>query len=273
MCGFGAGPGIAVPIATYLLSSTGGPLSTFGILGPAYVVLVGGAALLVKNPPEAYKPEGYEPPEEQSAQEEEHPRDFRGALGTWQWYVLWVVLFLNTTAGLAIISDAQAMAASIGGGTAALASAFVVVVAVADTAGRLFWPALSDGIGPRNTFLTMFLLQAASFLLLPLASPGAFVVFCILSFVVLTCYGGGYGTMLAFVGAYYGSRDVGAIYGGMLTATGVAGLGAPVILALSADATGSYDPALYVTAGLMLLGAVIPLVIRPPDSPRGHSRE
>jgi MFS transporter, OFA family, oxalate/formate antiporter len=79
--------------------------------------------------------------------------------------------------------------------------------------------------------------------------------------------GGGYGRMPAFVGVYDDSREVGALYGGMLTATGAAGLGAPLLLAVSAEATGSYDLALYGTAGLMLVSAVIPLVIRPPKPP------
>jgi OFA family oxalate/formate antiporter-like MFS transporter len=269
VCGFGAGSAITVPIATSLISSTGGPLSTFGILGLAYVVLVGGAASLVKDPPEDREPlQRSELLEQESDKAAERAWDFRGALKTWQWYALWIMFFLNVSAGLAIISDAKAMAASIGGASAALASAFVVLVAVADSTGRLFWPALSDRIGQSNVFLAMFLLQAVSFLLLPVLGAGSFVIFSVLSFVVLTCYGGGYGTMPAFVNAYYGSGDVGTIYGSLITASGVAGFGAPLLLARSADTTGSYGPALYATAALMLLGAVIPLLIRPPESPR-----
>jgi MFS transporter, OFA family, oxalate/formate antiporter len=257
--GFGAGSAINVPVAEALISSTGGPLRAFGILGLAYVVLVGGAALLVTDLPE--DPERQEPVETAAAP---LAWDFQGALRTWQWYALWAIFFLNVSAGLAIISDAKAMAASIGGASATLASAFVVMVAVADSTGRLFWPALSDRIGQSTVFLTMFLLQAAAFSLLPLLGAGSFAVFCALSFVALSCYGGGYGTMPALVNAYYGSRDVGTIYAGVITASGVAGFGAPLLLALTADATGSYGPALYATAALMLVGAAIPLVLRPP---------
>jgi OFA family oxalate/formate antiporter-like MFS transporter len=257
--GFGAGSAINVPVAEALISSTGGPLRAFGILGLAYVVLVGGAAFLVTDLPE--DPERQEPVETAAAP---LAWDFQGALRTWQWYALWAIFFLNVSAGLAIISDAKAMAASIGGASATLASAFVVMVAVADSTGRLFWPALSDRIGQSTVFLTMFLLQAAAFSLLPLLGAGSFAVFCALSFVALSCYGGGYGTMPALVNAYYGSRDVGTIYAGVITASGVAGFGAPLLLALTADATGSYGPALYATAALMLVGAAIPLVLRPP---------
>ena len=269
VCGFGAGSAINVPIITTLMPLTGGPLPTFGVLGVAYAVLVGGAASFMKDPPEDYKPGRREPPGRENGEATATPLawNLRGALKTWQWYALWAIFFLNTTAGLAIISDAKAMAASIGGGTAALASAFVVIVATADTTGRLFWPTLSDRIGQNNVFLAMFLLQAVLFVLIPLLGAGSFATFSVLSFVVLTCYGGGYGTMPAFVDTYYGSRDVGTIYAALITATGAAGFGAPFLLALSADATGSYGPALYFTAALMLVSAAIPLAIRPPKPP------
>lgn len=267
--GFGAGSAINVPIAATLISTTGGPLEAFGILGLAYAALVGGAASLVKDPPRRdHEPEGRELPWQEGGKTAGRVWGFRGALRTWQFYALWAMFFLNVSAGLAIISDAKAMAASIGGASAALASAFVVIVAVADSTGRLFWPAMSDRVGQRNVFLAMFVLQAVSFLLLPLLGAGSFAIFSVLSFVVLTCYGGGYGTMPAFVDAYYGSKDVGTIYGSLITASGVAGFGAPLLLALTADATGSYGPALYATAALMLVGAAIPLAIRPPEPPR-----
>jgi OFA family oxalate/formate antiporter-like MFS transporter len=269
VCGFGAGSAINVPIIASLMSLTGGPLPTFGILGLAYAVLVGGAASFMKDPPEDREPEGWEPPGQESAKTAaQRAWDLRGALKTWQWYAMWAMFFLNVTAGLAIISDARAMAASIGGSTAVLASAFVVILSAGDVTGRLVWPTLSDGIGPRNVFLAMFLLQAVSFLLLPPLGASSFAAFSVLSFVVLTCYGGGYGTMPAFVHAYYGLRDVGTIYASLISAAGVAGFGAPLFLARSADATGSYDLALYGTAGFMLVGAVIPLLIRPPEPPR-----
>jgi MFS transporter, OFA family, oxalate/formate antiporter len=255
-------------VATYLISMTGGPLQAFGILGLAYVVLVGGAALFLKNPPEHHRLDEHGPPERESDKAtQQRSWDFRGALRTWQWYAMWIMLFLNTTAGLAIISDAKAMAAEISGASAVFASAFVVMVALADVAGRLFWPTLSDRIGPSHVFLVMFLLQVAAFLLLPLLGAGRFTLFAIFASIVLTCYGGGYGTMPALVDTYYGSKDVGSIYGGIITASGVAGFGAPLLLAWLADTTGSYSPALYVTAGVMLVGAGIALVIRPPGVP------
>jgi len=260
--GFGAGSGITVPIAAYLVPSFG-PFVAFGIFGIAYVILVGGAALFMKDPPE-----GYGASEQESGEQEERGWEFRGALKTWQWYALWAMLFLNTTAGLAIISDAKAMADEMGGAGASLAMVFVVILAVANAGGRFGWATFSDYIGPRNVFLTMFLMQAVLFLLLPILGAGAFVIFTILSFIVLTCYGGGFSTMPTFVSSYYGARDVSTIYGAMLTAWGIASLCGPLILALSKDATGTYTLALYLTAGLMLVSSAIPFFIRPPGPPK-----
>jgi OFA family oxalate/formate antiporter-like MFS transporter len=259
VCGFGAGSAINVPLAEALVSATGGPLRAFGILGVAYAVLIGGAASLVRDPPA--EPEVRKPARRAAAG---RSWSFREAVRTWQWYAMLAIFFLNVSAGLAIIADAKAIAASVGGASAALASAFVVMLAVADTTGRLFWPVLSDRIGQGTVFVAIFLLQAAAFALLPLLGTLSFAAFCALSFVALTCYGGGYGTMPALVNAYYGSGDVGTIYASILFGSGIAGFGAPLLLALTADATGSYAPALYATAALMLVGSAIPLALRPP---------
>ena len=87
-----------------------------------------------------------------------------------------------------------------------------------------------------------------------------------------SCYGGGYATMSALAATYYGPRDIGTIYGGILTASSVAGFGAPLLLARSADVTGSYDLALYATGGLMLIGTIIPLALRAPRPARQSPR-
>jgi OFA family oxalate/formate antiporter-like MFS transporter len=86
--------------------------------------------------------------------------------------------------------------------------------------------------------------------------------------VVMNCYGGAYGTISALVSRYYGTRDLGPIYGAVFTAAAVASFGAPILLARSADVLGSYYPALYATAGMMIVGAIIALVVRPPDFSR-----
>jgi OFA family oxalate/formate antiporter-like MFS transporter len=270
LVGFGIGTMVSVPIISGLLSVTDGPFRTFGVLGLSYVVLIGAAAWFVRNPREgeAVAPADGWLPEDHEQLHKERSYDLRGAVRTWQWYAIWAMFFLNTTVGLALYSDARAMAGSVSGAGAAFASAFIVIVSVSDTAGRLVWPILSDRIGGRNVFVAMFLLQATAFLLMPLLGAESFVMFSILASAVTSCFGGGYATMSALSTEYYGLRDIGSIYGSIVLASGVAGFGAPVLLARTADLTGSYDLALYATGGLMLIGAVIPLALRPPDLSR-----
>ena len=272
--GFGMGPLVNVPLMEGLLSATGGPLETFYVLGIIYAAFIGAAAWFVRYAPEEAdladgRPVGSESSVVDRGEKGRGAWRLRDALKTWQLYALWVVFFLNTTAGLAILSDARVMASSIGGASATLAAAFIVVISVSDAIGRLFWPALSDRIGGRAVFLVMFSLQAAAFLLMPTLAVGSLVIFCALCMAVMSCYGGGYGTISTLVGAYYGARGLGAVYASVFSAAAAASFGAPVLLARSADLLGSYYPALYATAGLMVAGAVIASMVGPPDVWRG----
>jgi OFA family oxalate/formate antiporter-like MFS transporter len=272
--GFGMGPLVNVPLMEGLLSATGGPLETFYVLGIIYAAFIGAAAWFVRYAPEEAdladgRPVGSESSVVDRGEKGRGAWRLRDALKTWQLYALWVVFFLNTTAGLAILSDARVMASSIGGASATLAAAFIVVISVSDAIGRLFWPALSDRIGGRAVFLAMFSLQAAAFLLMPTLAVGSLVIFCALCMAVMSCYGGGYGTISTLVGAYYGARGLGAVYASVFSAAAAASFGAPVLLARSADLLGSYYPALYATAGLMVAGAVIASMVGPPDVWRG----
>ena len=267
--GFGMGPLVNVPLAEGLLSATGGPLETFYVLGIIYALLIGCAAWFVRYPSkDAGLSGGTEALDMDRRDSGRGAWRLSEALKTWQVYGLWAMFFLNTTAGLAILSDARVMAGSIGGASAAVAAAFVVIISVSDAAGRFLWPALSDRIGGGRVFLAMFCLQAAGFLLMPTLAVGSLTVLCILCMVVMSCYGGGYGTISTLVGAYYGARGVGAVYASVFTASAVASFGAPVLLARSADLLGSYYPALYATAGLMLIGAILSSFVGPPGARR-----
>jgi MFS transporter, OFA family, oxalate/formate antiporter len=263
LLGFGVGTVVNVPVITFLLSATGDPFATFWVLGIFYAALLGGAGLLVTNPPADERLAG-SAGRDAGGGFKDGAYDLRAALRTRQWYAVWFMFLLNTTVGLAIYSDAQAMARSVGGAGVAAAAAAVVVISVVDTVGRLVWPILSDRLGGANVFAIMFLAQAAAFLLMPLLGSGSLVAFCVLASVVTSCYGGGYATMTALSANYYGYRDAGAIYGSIITASAVAGFGAPLLLARSADASGSYDLALYIMGAVMLVGVVIPLRLRPP---------
>ena len=266
VAGFGAGALITAPIATRLIGTIG-VLNTFAALGVAYLVMIVGAALFMQDPPAGYKPAGWEPAAAGGGQASGY--SLQGALRSWQWYGLWMLLFLNTTAGIAIISQAAPMAQEITGATAAVAAATVGLISIANGVGRLFWAWLSDYIGRRIVFLTMFLVQALAFWLLPAA--GALLAFSVLALIILLCYGGGFGTMPAFAADYFGTEHVGSIYGLMLTAWSAAGVLGPTLIATLRENTGSYNQALYIIAGLMLVSAVIPLLVRPPVPDAGTS--
>ncbi len=162
------------------------------------------------------------------------------------------------------------MAGYIGDASAALAAAFVMTISVADAVGRLLWPTLSDMVGGRGVFLAMFCLQAVAFSLMPTLAVGSFAIFCVLCMAVMSCYGGGYGTISALVGAYYGARGQGAVYGSVFSAAAAASFGAPFLLARSADLLGAYYPALYATAGLMVTGAIVASLVDRPDPRRAQ---
>jgi OFA family oxalate/formate antiporter-like MFS transporter len=258
VAGFGTGALVAAPIATRLIAAVG-PLRTFAVFGVIYFLAVTGAGLFMRNPPAGYRPEGWEPPAGQQ-QRTAKSATLAEAIASWQWYGLWALLFLNTTAGIAIISQAAPMAQEIAGVSADRAASLVGIISIANGAGRFLWAWLSDFIGRRAVFLLMFPIQAVVFFALP--SVQGFAAFAILACVILLCYGGGFGTMPAFAADYFGAEHVGSIYGLMLTAWSVAGVLGPTLIAALRESSGGYDGALRVLAGLMLVSTVIPVILK-----------
>ena len=267
VAGFGAGALLTAPIAKQLVQGVG-LFPTFAILGILYLVMVVGAALFMKNPPEGWTPEGWEPEEEESGERTGVDYELGGALKTWQWYALWALLFLNVTAGIAIISEADPIAQEVSGVAPATAAWLVSIISVGNAAGRFLWAWLSDALGRKWVFLVMFLLQAALFFLLPVVGA-SFVMLAILSFIIVSCYGGGFGTMPAFNADYFGSKNVGMIYGLMITAWGFAGVLGPQLISIMYDATRSYAGAFYILAGIMLVSSIVPFIVRPPKREAG----
>jgi MFS transporter, OFA family, oxalate/formate antiporter len=265
VAGFGAGALITAPIASRLIVSVG-VMKTFAILGIAYFIAVTIPAFWMKDPPANYRPAGWTPSAAQQRQRSTKTYTLSEAMRTWQWYGLWALLFLNTSAGISIISQAAPMAQEITGVTAAVAAGLVGIISIANGAGRFLWAWFSDLIGRRWVFLSMFVIQAILFFVLPRIQ--GFPAFTSVCFVVLLCYGGGFGTMPAFAADYFGAENVGSIYGLMLTAWGFAGVLGPTLIANIRQSTGHYSHALYVISGIMLCSAVIPLVVRPPYSRR-----
>ena len=263
VAGFGGGAFVTALIAKRLVSSVGA-FQTFTILGIIYLVMVVGAALFMRNPPEGYRPPGWEPEESQGGERSDVDYDLGGALKTWQWFALWALLFLNVTAGIAIITEAAPMAETISGVSAVVAATLVSIISVGNALGRFFWAWLSDAIGRKWVFFVMFLLQAVLLVLLPFLGAASFLLLAVLAFIIVSCYGGGFGTMPAFSADYFGSANVGKIYGLILTAWSFGGVLGPLLISRVIDITKSYTLAFYILAAIMLASAVVAYIVRPP---------
>ena len=265
VAGFGAGALITAPIASRLIVSVGA-MRTFAILGVIYFIAVTIPALFMQDPPPDYRPAGWTPSATQQRQRSSRTYTLGEAMRTWQWYALWALLFLNTSAGISIISHAAPMAQETTDVSAAAAAGLVGIISIANGAGRFLWAWFSDLIGRRWVFLSMFLMQAILFFTLPRIA--AFPAFTVMCFAILLCYGGGFGTMPAFAADYFGAENVGSIYGLMLTAWGFAGVFGPMLIANIRQSTGRYSHALTVIGMVMLCSAVIPLLVHPPYTHR-----
>ena len=259
--GFGAGALVTAPVATRLIQSVG-VLQTFAYLGIAYLVITMATGYFMQNPPSGWKPAGWTPSTNQTAQRAAMDYTLAGALKTWQWWALWALLFLNTSAGISIISQESPMFQEIGKVSAVVAAGMVGVASIGNAVGRIFWAWISDAITRRWTFVTMFLLQVGLFWILP--STASVATLTVLSFIILMCYGGGFGTMPAFTADYFGSKNVGPIYGLMLTAWGSASAFGPLLIAHMRQSAGSYTSGLHVIACIMLASMVLPILISPP---------
>src|SRR6201984_2793082 len=259
--GFGAGALITAPVATRLIQAIG-VLPTFAYLGVGYFIIAIVAASFMQNPPEGYQPPGWTPTAKETAQRATHDFVLGEALKRWQWWALWAILFLNTSAGISLISQEGPLFQELTAVTALVAGGMVGIASLGNGVGRVFWAWVSDLITRRATFVVMFVLQVGLFFLLPRIT--ASTVMTTVAFVILMCYGGGFGTMPAFAADYFGPKNVGPIYGLMLTAWSFASVFGPLYIARMRETTGHYATALHVIAGVMAVSILLPIIARPP---------
>jgi OFA family oxalate/formate antiporter-like MFS transporter len=259
--GFGAGALITAPVASRLIQTVG-VLPTFAYLGIAYFIVTIIASLFMQNPPEGWRPAGWTPSAKQTAQRATRDYVLSEALKTWQWWALWLILLLNTSAGIAVISQEGPIFQELTKVSAVIAGGMVGIASLGNGVGRVFWAWLSDLITRRVTFAVMFILQVFLFWFLPsIALPALMTT---VTFIILMCYGGGFGTMPAFTADYFGPKNVGPIYGLMLTAWSFASVFGPLYIARMRETAGNYAGALHVIAGVMLISILLPILVRPP---------
>jgi MFS transporter, OFA family, oxalate/formate antiporter len=259
--GFGAGALVTAPVATRLIEGVG-VLQTFAYLGIAFLIVTVVSSYFLQNPPEGWRPEGWLPTTSQSSQRAAREFTLGEALKTRQWWILWLLLFLNTSAGISVISQEAPLFQELAGVSAVVAASMVGVASIGNAAGRVFWAWVSDLITRRATFLVILLLQV--FLFWIFTDISSVVTLTVLTFIILMCYGGGFGTMPAFTADYFGPRNVGPIYGLMLTAWGFASAFGPLLIAQMRQSSGVYRGGLHLIAEVMAVSMLLPIIISPP---------
>ena len=299
--GFGGGAMVGSPIATKLiayfsLSGGTGVWQTFVVLGLVYAVFMLCGSLGYRVPPTGWQPDGWVPPAKKTSDSMIATRHvhLKNAHKTPQFWLLWFVLFMNVSASIGIIGVAAPMIQETFGGilihqpdigyeaikadeaktaaAAAIAAGFVGLISLFNIFGRIAWASSSDKLGRKKTYFIFFVLGA---LLYSLASYSADVkslaIFGAALCVIVSMYGGGFATIPAYLADMFGTQFVGAIHGRLLTAWSAAGLFAPPLVSYMHDmrheANIPYDqiyaPIFYVLAGMLAIGFVANLLVRP----------
>lgn len=284
--GFGGGALVGAPLSVALMahfkesgSTLGGIPETFMTLGAIYFLFSMAGALAVRLPRPDWKPAGFSAPADAGPKSLVTTATVHvdTAWGTRQFWLLWLVLCLNVTAGIGVLGQASLMIQEMFKGqvTAAAAAGFVGLLSLFNMGGRFFWSSISDHIGRKSTYFTFFALGAAMYALVPTAGAmGSMVMFVGLYAVIMSMYGGGFATIPAYLADLFGTRFVGAIHGRLLTAWATAGVLGPVLVnylreyqikTLGLPPAQAYTTTMYVMAGLLGLGFVCNLLIREVD--------
>jgi OFA family oxalate/formate antiporter-like MFS transporter len=251
--GFGFGAVLTAPVAQVLIDQDPSqPTKAFLPLGIAYLVMSLIGAAFFRNPPEGYTVPGYEAAGGAGGDSAKE-FDQGEALRTPQWYLLTAILTLNVSAGIALISVAKDSASGIAGYSAGAAATVVGVLAVFNGGGRIVWAAASDYVGRMPAFAAMLGLQGVCLLLIPHAGNAA--LWFVLAAVIYLCYGGGFGTMPATAGDFFGVRNAGAIYGLMLIGWSLGGVIGPIVISTLLGEDDNYTLA-YTTMGIIALVSV-----------------
>ncbi len=263
--GFGGGAFLGGYANAFLIEQMGVARALF-VLSGVYFALMWVGAQLLRPAPEVHR--GVTMPVAEGFTRRE-------ALRTPQFVLLWGMLCVNVTAGIGILAQASPMMQDLFGKSPKEAAAVVAVISLFNAGGRLLWSSASDLLGRRVTYLIFFAVQFVLFLLIPrFAQAGAWWPFLVCLLTVFTMYGGGFATMPAFLADLFGARNVGAIHGAVLTAWSVAAVTGPVIITeLSERARGAlapgaprvhiYDQPLMLLAGLLAVGLVLTLAVKP----------
>ena len=296
--GFGGGAMIGSPLADMLMKrftsaeSVGG-WQTFVVMGLIYFVVMMIGAFGYRLPAAGWTPAGWSAPSAgaQSGMITHGQVHLNQAWRTPQFWLIWAVLCMNVSAGIGVLAMASPMLQEVFGGKligvgtgfseldtaqkaqiATIAAGFTGLLSLFNILGRFFWASLSDYIGRKNTYFVFFLLGIALYASAPsLGHAGQVLMFVAAFCVILTMYGGGFATVPAYLADMFGTQMVGAIHGRLLTAWSTAGVIGPMLINYFRDSqiaagvarSTVYDTTMYVLAGLLVIGLICNLMVRP----------
>lgn len=262
--GFGFAALLSGPAAASLIESVG-ISTTFYVLGAIYFIVMMLASQYLSPPPEGWAPKGYNEAEQTSNKRVKVRTDLsqltaNEAIKTRRFWMLWTMLFINVTSGIAVIAVASPMAQEVSGMTPIAAATMVGLMGLFNGGGRIGWASLSDYIGRPNVYTAFFIIQIVAFFTLPIAFSA--ILFQVLIFAILTCYGGGFASVPAYIGDLFGTKQLGAIHGYILTAWALAGVVGPILLSTIYDSTNSYNMTMYIFGVLFVIAFALSLWIR-----------
>jgi len=279
--GFGGGAFIASPLSVWLMrkfttATHIGVMETFIVLGVVYFVFMVIGSIIVRVPPDGWKPEGYVAPKANKLISSNNVYVY-DALKTPQFWLIWVILCVNTTAGIGVLGQASAMSQEMFPGhiTPIAAAGLVGLMSLFNMGGRFAWATTSDYLGRRNTYFVFMTLGFILYCLVPLTGAAGSVAGFVLCFcIIISMYGGGFSTVPAYLRDMFGTRYVGAIHGLLLTAWSAAGIFGPVLVnyireynvthnVAKADA---YNTTMYIMAGLFVIGFICNFFVKAVDS-------
>jgi len=258
--GFGFAAAISSPVMNALIESVG-IAKTFYILGISYFTIMVLSSLYLARPEEGWLPEGFKAKMASGkARTDLSQLMANEAVKTKRFWYLWFMILINITCGIAILSVAKPLAMESIGISMTAAAALVGALGVFNGLGRVGWATLSDYIGRSNAYITFFILQIIAFFVLPHISVQW--LFMGVLIIIYTCYGGGFSALPAFIGDLFGTKQLGAIHGYILTAWATAGVVGPSIAAWIKDTTGSYTGSLTFFSGLFIVALIISLLMK-----------
>jgi len=278
--GFGGGALIASPLSVALMKyfetpTSTGVAATWVVLGLIYLVYMSLGAFGYRVPAPGWKPAGWvEPATNGNTMITRHNVTPTEALRTPQFWLLWIVLCFNVTAGIGVLGQASAMIQEVfrGSITAGAAAGFVGLLSLFNMGGRFFWASLSDRIGRKATYAIFFTLGPALYALVPLTGKLSSVVLFVSAFcIILTMYGGGFATIPAYLADVFGTKYVSAVHGRLLTAWSVAGVLGPVLVNYIREAQiehgvpkyQAYNVTMYIMAGLLVIAFFANIRVKP----------